>query len=170
MKQDDQIQSLFQNQKWIEARKLIQDELSRCPRSHWLLTRLSTTYYEEKRYKKALATSKRALKLDPQCPLILWDYACVLDMVGQEKEAIAVWKKLLRRGERALAFDNCGEGIRWARSLLNDCRFRIGVSYLDRGKKTIGKQYLIEHLRQRSPGLPSLYSMKDVREEMKRAK
>jgi hypothetical protein len=168
MKPEDDIEICFRDLKWREARKLILTELALFPRSHWLTTRLSTTYYEERKYKKALVVSKRALKLDPQCPLILWDYACVLDMLGEEKSAIAVWKRLLRRGEKAVAFDKCGEGIRWARSLLNDCRYRIGVSFLDVGNKVLGKQYMVEHLRYRRPGIPSSYSMKDVREAMKR--
>src|ERR1700736_806345 len=94
----DPIQRAFDADDWKQARKLIRAELEKDPTHHWLLTRLATTYYEEKDYAKALAISEKAMRSNPRCPLVLWDYACALDMLGRSDDAIVVWDKLLRRG------------------------------------------------------------------------
>lgn len=163
---DSLIEQCMACEEWKQARELILRELKKTPESHWLLARLGMTYYEERKYKKALEIEKRALKLAPRCPLVLWDYACTLDMLNNKVEAIRIWRSLLRRGEESIAYDECGEGIRWARSLLNDCKYRIALSYRDMGNKTMAIRYLKEHIASRSPGIPSLYSLAEVKKEL----
>ncbi len=90
-------------------------------------------------------------------------------MTHQEHEAIKIWKNLLRRGVERVASDECGEGKRWAESLLNDCRYRIGDSYLYLGNRVLAKKYLEDHLNHRRSGLPSCYAIKQVREKVKEA-
>jgi len=160
-----QIESLLRKESWKQARKVIRAELAKDPRSHWLLTRLSMTYYEERRYQLALKFVKKARLIAPECPLAIWDYAGSLDMLGREKAAIALWKKLIIRGERSLASDECGEGLRWAKSLLNDCYYRIGNSYRDIGNERLARSFIRKHLRGRKPGVPSLYEAKRIRQQ-----
>jgi hypothetical protein len=50
----NKINALFATKNWAEARKLLQSQLCKQPDNHWLLTRISTTFYEERYYKKAL--------------------------------------------------------------------------------------------------------------------
>src|SRR5262249_44573504 len=83
---------------WVKARSLIRRELKRNPKSHWLLTRLGSTFYEEHSYRKSLRIAQQAYKLAPRCPLVLWDYAGSLDMIGRHKTAIEVWQKILKKG------------------------------------------------------------------------
>ena len=92
--------------------KLLEEE----PDSHWVLSRLSNTYYEERNYEKALEYVVQALELAPHCPLVLWDYAGTLDMLEYDEEAVQVYRKLIRRGDNRIAYGECGEGIRKARS------------------------------------------------------
>ena len=131
---------------------------------HWCLARLSTAYYEARKYRKALRIVEKARELNPRCPYVLWNYAGTLDMVGRKQEAIRIFKSLLRRGIQNIAHGECGEGVRWAESLLNDCRFRVADSYYFQGKKRLSTRWLMAHLSHRRPGLHSLYSMKEVRE------
>ncbi|MDH3892202.1 MAG: tetratricopeptide repeat protein [candidate division Zixibacteria bacterium] len=132
--------------------------------SHWNLARLSTAYYEARKYKMALRIVERARKLDPRCPYVLWSYAGTLSMIEREQEAIDVYQGLLRRGTQNIAFGECGEGARWAESLLNDCRYRIADCYYLQSKKSLAARWLKTHLDHRRPGLRSLYSLKDVKE------
>jgi hypothetical protein len=69
------IEAAIRTEKWERVRQLIRAELKEEPDSHWLLTRLSLTYYEEQAYRKSLSYSRKALKLAPRCPRALWDYA-----------------------------------------------------------------------------------------------
>ena len=149
------------------ARELICAELNKRPDDHWLLTRLALAYYEERRYKLALRYNKRALSVAPYCPLVLFDYACTLDMLGREREAIAVWKRLLRKGE-AIIDQPCSEGPRAMRGLLNDCRYRIALSYHDLGRESLARRYLDEHLRHRASNVSGEYTLRDVKKTQRK--
>ena len=151
------IENYINREEWARARHLILRALKRESESHWLLTRLATTYYEEHRYRKALAISKQTLKLAPRCPLVLWDYASTLDMLGREKQAIKIWRDLLKRGVRRIAYGECSEGLRWARSLINDCRYRLAGSLDELGDTRNAIRYIRSHLRYRGLDTPSVY-------------
>jgi len=87
-------------------------------------------------------------------------------MLGQESKAIAIWKRLLTRGEKDIARGECGEGIQWARSLLNDSRYRIARAYRDLENYRMAGRFFKEHLKNRQPGIPSLYKLKAVKKDL----
>lgn len=153
---------------WEAARELLLSELRKAPDSHWVLAMISSTYYEERQYDKALEFSDRALARQARCPLALWHRGCALDMLRREEEAINVWKGLLRRGVQRIAFGRCGEGVRWSRSLLNDCRYRIGLAYGEQNDPANAVRYLRAHLRMRAPGIPSLYKRRDAKRALEK--
>ena len=102
---------------WAKARKLIREELRQDRGNHWLLTRLSLTYYEQRQYPKSLKYVVQAIQIEPYCPLAVWDYAGTLDMLKRRKKALQVFQWLISWGERRIAYGQCGEGKRFARSL-----------------------------------------------------
>lgn len=151
-----------------QARKIYMQILKKHPLDHWLLSRVGTTYYEEMNYSKALQYSLKAVKISPNCPLVLWDYAGALDMLGREAEAIKIWKSFLKRGIESIAYDECGEGLTWARSLVNDCYYRIGNSYLKLGNKSLGKKHIKTHIDNRvQHKYKSIYGLRSVRKQLK---
>src|SRR5881628_249560 len=97
------VEALIRGGRWRAARKAIRAELKHTPEHHWLLTRLGTTYYEERKYVTALRYVERALRMVPKCPLVLWDYAGSLQMLGRHREAMSVYSRLIRRGARRIA-------------------------------------------------------------------
>jgi tetratricopeptide (TPR) repeat protein len=141
-----QIEAAMDREDWVLARRLLNSELVASPDNHWLVTRLGMTYYEQRNYRKALTSTKRALKLAPACPLVRWDHACALDMCGRVQETIREWKRLVKIGARALGPGQCGEGVRWARGLVNDSKYRLALAHGDIGdvgKATLyGRAYL----------------------------
>jgi hypothetical protein len=54
------IEAAIRSQRWKKARQLIRAELKEKPDSHWLLTRLGLTYYEERAYRASLLYSQKA--------------------------------------------------------------------------------------------------------------
>lgn len=167
-RKSDSIESCIAAGRWRRARRLILEEMKADPENHWLLTRLSTTFYEERNYAKALEISRTAYTISPKCPLVLWDYAGALEMAGKEHEAIGMWNSMLRRGVQSIAKDKCGEGVQWARSLLNDCRYRLAVAYLDAKQYALAERHILAHKARRRTGLSSCYTAKDVARQMKR--
>jgi predicted Zn-dependent protease len=120
------IERLIAQDDWVGARKAIREELRRTPESHWLIPRLALTYYEQRRYAKALELETRALQLAPKCPLALWGFAGAKEMLGEASDALRMYTRLIRRGAARLAHGPCGDGARWARGLVADCHYRIG--------------------------------------------
>jgi tetratricopeptide (TPR) repeat protein len=162
-----EIEKHIESENWQGARKLIRAALRKKPNSHWLVTRLGLTYYEERKYKKALVYEEQALALAPHCPLVLWDYAGTLDMLGQTKQAINIYNKLVRRGVNKIAYGDCGEGLSWARGLVADCLYRLANCYEMLGQNKKALDYYMQHLSYRGSGCRSIYQIREVKERVK---
>ena len=158
-----EIEELIDAENWKGARQLIRAALRKEPDSHWLLTRLGLTCYEERNYEKALFYEAQALRLAPRCPLVLWDYAGTLDMLGQNRKAIAIYRKLIKRGVDKIANGECGEGMAWARGLVADCLCRIAKCYEKLGEQKKALSYYVRHLERRGPGSRSIYPIGEVK-------
>lgn len=160
------IEDMIAADDWAGARRRIQTELRESPRSHWLLSRLALTYYEQRNYKKALETEKRALEIAPRCPLSLWGLAGANDMLGRRTEAAALYVRLIRRGVTRLADGECGEGLRWARGLVADCWYRLGAIREDQRDDHGAILAFQRHLQRRALG-SSIYSAREVRSRLR---
>jgi tetratricopeptide (TPR) repeat protein len=156
------IESLIREGRWSEARKAITTELRIDPTSHWLITRLGLTYYEQRKYSRALTFAARALELAPRCPLALWDFAGALQMLDRDTEAIAIYQRLIRRGPLRIAKDPCGEGLARSRGLVADCHLRLSDSLRSIGEESGAERHFVKHLDMRGPGCQSIYPLKDI--------
>ncbi len=153
---------------WVKARKLITEELRHDPDDHWLLIRLSLTYYEQREYSKALGFSNQALEMAPSCPLVLWNHAGALEMLGRTNEALTIYQRLIRRGVNRIAFDACGEGVALARGMVADSQYRLAGCYLTLKRFGQAARAYKRHLAMRGPGCRSIYSLRVVRNELSR--
>lgn len=162
----EKIEHEIARENWVNARKLITAELRKDPDSHWLLTRLSLTYYEQFKYTKALELTTRALSLAPSCPLVLWDHAGALDMLGRTNEALTIYQRLIKRGVNRIAYDDCGEGLARARGLIADSLYRLAICYTTLKKPREAMSAYKRHLAMRGPGCHSIYGLKAVRREL----
>jgi len=169
-KQDvsEEIERAIADDDWEAARQLIKAALEKEPDSHWLLSRLALTHYEQRDYVRALEIDKQALAIEPACPLSLWGYAGTLEMLDRPQDALAVFERITERGLDSLAYDQCGEGRARARGLYADCLYRISHCYLALGNRDKATELLKAHLQQRGPGCQSIYPISTVRDEMRR--
>ena len=148
---------------WPGARRLIREGLRKGRDDHWLLTRLSLTYYEQKQYRKSLQYVVEALQLAPYCPLAVWDYAGTLDMLNRKKKALEIFQWLISWGEKTIAYGECGEGMRFARSLIADCYYRIARIQEERRERGKALRAYKQHLLRRKRGVRSIYPLSEVR-------
>jgi tetratricopeptide (TPR) repeat protein len=153
---------------WSRARALLHEELVFAPADHWLWMHLSLAYYEDRQYEKALLCSKRALELEPRCPLALWHYAGCLYMNGQEDAARNVWTVLLNTDLEDIAYGDCGEGMDAAMRLVNDVHYRLGRYYLWKGQSELALTAFEKYLHNRAHGVGSSYDEKFVQKEVAR--
>jgi tetratricopeptide (TPR) repeat protein len=131
------INEAFDKEDWEVARRRILAALEEEPRHHWLLSKLSAVYYEERDYQKALSYAKKAQQIAPECPLVLWDLAGALLATGHVQSALAIYRKLMTEGvAKASACPHGeGEGPAWAVCLLIDSLFMAGVCQQRLGHK-----------------------------------
>jgi tetratricopeptide (TPR) repeat protein len=153
----DEVEQLIAREDWAAAQRLLRSRLTREPGSHWLLARLSLTYYEQRQYQRALRYSARALEVAPRCPVVLWDHAGALQMLGRHAEAVSIYARLVRRDVDRLARGPCGEGRAKARGLIADCYFRASISLRALGRESASQRAFEEHLDMRGPGCRSIY-------------
>jgi len=160
---DKKIDAAFAREDWEGARKLILPELEKQPEDHWLLARLSTTYYEQREYAKALEHIEKAYRIRRQCPLVLWDFAGTLDAIGRPSEALKLYARLIGMGPRTVGSTRpCGEGLEWAISLLNDCVFRGAVCWEHLQKYDVAGRWYLAFLELRRVWSEGLYNHKDA--------
>lgn len=162
----DNIEDLIEAEDWKGARQLIRDALRKKPESHWLLSRLALTFYEEFKYEKALDYDSRALEIAPNCPLALWGYAGSLDMLGRDREALRIYRRLVRRDAQSIAYGECGEGLARARGLVADSLYRMAGCYASLGKRRKAMEFLEQHLARRGAGCHSIYALREVQREL----
>jgi tetratricopeptide (TPR) repeat protein len=157
------IEFLISEEKWPEARRLIEKELKVSPDDHWLLDRLSVTYYEEKNYHAALDEIKKAYHLAPNCPLVLWDYAGASDAIGHHSKAKSLYVRILNKFPDGYG-DTCTEDKLWMNSLAVDCFFRLAICCVKLDEKQNAVRFFDAYIRLRKshPELQSLYEIKDA--------
>ena len=153
----------FKKQEWLKAQKILLslEKLSE-EKDFWLYTSLSSVTYELRNYKRALEYSKIAYLLNPDSPLVLWDYANALYVSDEKNRAIHLWQHILNIPEEVIAFELTTEGTLWARQLRNDCTYRIADAYYYLGDDKLALEYALSHLGARKKGQFSLYSKKEV--------
>jgi tetratricopeptide (TPR) repeat protein len=163
----DVIEQHIEVDDWEGARRLILIDLESEPDDHWLLTRLSLTYYEQRDYERSLELTNRALELAPQCPLALWDHAGTLEELDRPREALSIYQGLVDRGVDSLAYGECGEGRAWSRGLVADCLFRMGTCYVTLGDSGTAAECFKRCLSLRGPGCRSIYPIAEVRSKLR---
>lgn len=161
-----ELNELISKGDWASAIRLVKRKLKLEPYSHWLYTRLSSLYYEKREYEIALKYAILAHEIKPNCPLVLWDYAGALYMVGAYKEAITRWKKIISQGVDNIANGECGEGLQWARSIINDSHYKIANALINLNKYHKAKQHLVIYFDGRKKKSKSIFSLKQAQEKM----
>jgi tetratricopeptide (TPR) repeat protein len=156
------IDNLIESERWSEARAALRLALKKEPRHHWLLTRLALTYYEQRRYPEALKYARRAFEYAPTCPLVLWDYAGALQMLGRHSEALDLYARIVTREISDLAAGECGEGRAWARGLVADAHYRASLSLKALGNEKASSSAFAQCLDLRGPGCRSIYRLDEL--------
>ena len=156
------IERLLDQERWADARAEIRRQLKETPNSHWLVTRLGLTYYEEGHYRMALRYSERAFEMAPECPMVLWDYAGDLQMLGRHAEALDLYARLVSQGVEGLLENPCSEGRAKARGLIADSHYRAYQSLAALGNKEASDSAFAQCLDMRGPGCRSIYKLDEL--------
>ncbi len=155
------IEQLLERGAWSAARKVLERELHGDPANHWLLTQLGVTYYEQRRYKRALDLFRESHAIVDDCPLTLWNLAGALDALGKHTQAIRIYRSLLT-SNKSPADDPCWESETWANSLKANCVYRVGACFEHLGRPRKAALCYHQYLNVLLSGIEGLYSAEDV--------
>jgi len=84
-------------------------------------------------------------------------------MLRQKKKALQIFEWLISWGEKTIAYGECGEGIRFARSLIADCYYRIARIHEEKRERGKALRAYRQHLLRRKRGVRSIYPLSEVR-------
>ncbi|HQU45231.1 MAG TPA: tetratricopeptide repeat protein [Pirellulales bacterium] len=162
----DRLWTLFKDEQWEKARKLLEKELAEDPDNHWLITQLGVTYYEQRRYHEALDLFLASRELINDCPLTLWHLAGTFDALGRPSEAIKIYTSLLETKVTPSA-DPCWESEPWSDNLKTDCVYRLGLCFQEQGKKKRAEHCYRQYLNLISMGTEGMYSSDEVMQKLR---
>lgn len=158
-----QINDFIEAKNYKEAREWINSGLKWTPWDHWLLDRMSVTYYDDGQYDEALKWSKKAYKYANDCPMVLWGYADTLDILGQKKLAVRVFLRLFKLAEKE------SRGIhgkcQWEedeRGFRADAAFRLALAYESMSKRKRARHWLLAFQSMREQNWPTVYSQESM--------
>jgi tetratricopeptide (TPR) repeat protein len=161
IKADDQIDRLIQSEQWDEARALIERERAKEPDSHWLITQLGVTFYEQREYEEALELFKQSRQIKDDCPLTLWNFAGTLDALGRSAEAVKILTWLLESHETPDT-DPCWESADWAAALKADCVYRLGLCLEHLGRRRKAEACYRQYIDLLLAGAGGMYPVEDA--------
>jgi tetratricopeptide (TPR) repeat protein len=122
---------------------------------------LGVTYYEERKYKQALALFQASREIVDDCPLTLWNLAGTLDAIGRHSEALQFFAWLCE-SRTSPDDDPCWENKEWAESLRNDCIYRMGICFQNLGNKKEAERLYRQYLDLLLVGAHGIYSVDEV--------
>lgn len=163
----DRINALFQRSEWKKARQLLEKEQEKDPSAHWVLTQLGVTFYEERRYKKALQFFEASKQIVPDCPLTIWNFAGTLDSLGRHTEALRHFASLLQ-SQKTAKEDPCWESRAWTEALKTDCLYRMGICFENLGEKKQAEQCFRNYLDLLLSGGTGNYSLEEVTKRIRK--
>ena len=89
------------------------------PNEYWLKIKLAEYLYNQ-HDKSCLDYAAAAYGIAPDDMLVVYDYACALSLNGQCTQAIELLQMIQEKGLDYMAYSEHGEGMRWAKRLMND--------------------------------------------------
>ncbi len=156
------LNGLFEKDKWNEARELLEKEIIIFPQEYFLITSLAKVCYNTEHFEDSLEYATQAMKIEPNDALVIYDYACALSALEKNEEAIRQWNKIINMDINKIAYGDYGEGMKWAKSIVNDSRYRIALSHVELQNIKEAKRLINEHLQYRQRGIYSDFTKKQV--------
>ena len=128
-------------EKAIKNRRQLFSALKKAGENPDILSQIAASYYDEKNYKKAYVYDRRAWMCNKKNAIHLANLAADLEMMGWHEKAIVLSKGIINwRIDKICKYT--GVGIRRAKSIKNDCRYRISLSYYKLKEDNMARRYL----------------------------
>lgn len=158
------LDSLKHQSDWAGQIKMLKRYAGKYHNEYYVYQQLASTLYIESiaQYQEAVQYAERAMSMEPDDDLNIYTYACALYYVGQLDDAYKYFSKIIAKDVNEIAYGEHGEGIRYAKGLINDSVFMMGSICQDQHKYDEAKDYFTRHLENRKPFQYSDFTKKQV--------
>ena len=133
--------------------KMLKRYAIRYPNEYYIYQQLAATLYIERiaQYQLAFKYAERAMSMEPNDNLNIYTYACALYYVGQLEKSYEYFTMIICKDIHEIAYDEHGEGLRYAKQLINDSVYMAGVVCQEMQKYNEAKDYFIRYLESKKP-------------------
>ena len=123
------LESLKRESNWTGMIKMLKKYAMKYPNEYYVYQQLAATLYIESiaQYQLAFQYAERAMSMEPNDDLNIYTYACALYYVGQLEKSFEYFTKIIKKDILEIAYGEHGEGVRYAKQLINDSVYMTGV-------------------------------------------
>ena len=147
------LESLKHESSWTEMIKMLKRYAIRYPNEYYIWQQLAATHYVEgiAKFRLAYQYAERAMTLEPDDDLNIYTYACALYYVGQLEKSFEYFSKVINKDIQEIAYGEHGEGLRYAKQLINDSVYMAGVVCQRLHRCNEAKDYFMWYLENKKP-------------------
>ena len=149
---------------WNGIITMLKRYASNYPNEYYIFQQLAQTYYIKciGQFQLACQCAEKAFNMEPDDDLNIYTYACSLYYVGRLDESFDLFSRITSKDVDAIAYGEYGEGLLYAKSLINDSIYMMGVICQDKHQYKEAKELFMKHLVNRRRGQYSDFSRKQV--------
>ena len=127
------LESLKSDSNWTGMIRMLKRYAMRYPNEYYIYQQLAATLY---------CDSVSQFKLA---------YACALYYVGQIDKSLEYFTKIINKDIHEIAYGEHGEGVRYAKQLINDSAYMSGVVCQDMHRYNEAKDYFMRYIESKKP-------------------
>ena len=137
------LESLKSESNWTGMVRMLKRYAMRYPNEYYIYQQLAATLYcnSVSQFKLAYKYAERAMIIEPDDDLNIYTYACALYYVGQLDKSLEYFTKIINKDIHEIAYGKHGEGVRYAKQLINDSVYMTGVVCQDMHRYNEAKDY-----------------------------
>ncbi len=156
----DEFESMKKND-LRERYDMLKLQTSAYPGEYYLHSLLSDICFKMGKKEECLQEAEKSMKqLGTIDNIVVFRYANALTLNEKYEQAMEQYKRIERKTINDIAYDEHGEGIRYAKSIKNDTLFMKGICLYYLGKRAQASRYIRRHIRNRARGISSLITKK----------
>ena len=147
------LESLKRESNWTGMIEMLKKYAMKYPNEYYVYQQLAATLYIESiaQYQLAFQYAERAMSMEPNDDLNIYTYACALYYVGQLEKSFEYFTKIINKDILEIAYGEHGEGVRYAKKLINDSVYMTGVVCQDMHRYNEAKNYFMRYLENKKP-------------------
>lgn len=148
-------------------REVVKRSLKKDAKNPYLLRQLANTYYKQGRFIEAERPMAKAYRLVRSNALNIYNYALVLANLNRNREAIKLFKTVLRMSPKSI-FSNLDTDDKQTivDELKAGSRYNLAQCYLDLGDKSKAKHWLKSYIKNHEKGKPGKFKIVQAKRKL----